>query len=402
MGLSGGPDSWALLAALQRLSGTLDIVVRAVCVDHGLRNESAAEAAAVAAQCQAYGVPCEVLQVDVASKRTAHVSLQDAARKARLEALAHAAIASSCDVVALGHTANDQAETVLFRIVRGTGVRGLAGIPYIRAPFVRPLLDVTRAQVNQFIDKEGIQPVRDPSNADPRFARARVRHEWLPLLAGENPKIVEALLSLAADARVQMPHLSQPSLLTAEVHLTARQRSAVDRVARKGGTCRLNVAGGDVVVTYGQARFEPRNDIQPCAPLPAPITIEAGAASVTTTLWGRLAVTFQSDGQTHSAALGLQAATFDLEKIVWPLTVRTRLAGDRVRPRDGRGSRKLQDMLVDSKIPWPDRAMLPVVVDGGGNILFVPGVRPSQIAAPTAATQSFFSVVAKNFVISPK
>src|SRR4029079_18159666 len=103
--------------------------------------------------------------------------------------------------IALAHQADDQAETVLFRIVRGTGLRGLAGIPYRRGPFVRPLLDVTRAEIARYLARRSIPFVEDPSNADPRFSRARVRHRLLPLLAEENPRVREALVALAAEAR---------------------------------------------------------------------------------------------------------------------------------------------------------------------------------------------------------
>ena len=197
--ISGGPDSTALLFGLARLAQRLGIELRAATVDHGLRPEAAAEAAAVARTCAALGIPCEVLRVEV--RRRAHVSIQDAARRARAAVLTEAAARLGCQRVALGHTADDQAETVLFRIVRGTGLAGLAGIPYRRDRFIRPLLDVRRAQVLSFLRRRRIAFVEDPSNRDPRFARSRVRADWLPFLARENPRIVEALLSLAADSR---------------------------------------------------------------------------------------------------------------------------------------------------------------------------------------------------------
>ncbi len=199
--ISGGPDSTALLFGLARLAQRLGIELRAATVDHGLRPEAAAEAAAVARTCAALGIPCEVLRVEV--RRRAHVSIQDAARRARAAALTESAARLGCQRVALGHTADDQAETVLFRIVRGTGLAGLAGIPYQRDRFIRPLLDVRRAQVLSFLRRRRIAFVEDPSNRDPRFARSRVRADWLPFIARENPRIVEALLSLAADSRAQ-------------------------------------------------------------------------------------------------------------------------------------------------------------------------------------------------------
>src|SRR5262245_54278712 len=201
VGLSGGPDSTALLLALSRLAPRLGIVVEAAVVDHGLRRGSDAEAAGVAERWRARGTACEVVRVDVRAARGRHVSWQDAARRARLAALEAVADRRRCAVIALGHTADDQAETILFRIVRGTGLPGLAGIPYRRGRFVRPLLDVRRSEVLRFLARRKEPYVEDPTNADPRFARSRVRHEWLPFLARENPRIVDALLALAEEAR---------------------------------------------------------------------------------------------------------------------------------------------------------------------------------------------------------
>ena len=127
--VSGGPDSTALLHALARLAPRLGCSLEAASVDHRLRPEAAAEARAVAEACAAVGVPCQVLPVDVPVGRRRGESLQTAARRLRLSALQEAAAAFSCQKIALGHTADDQAETVLFRIVRGTGVAGLSRDP---------------------------------------------------------------------------------------------------------------------------------------------------------------------------------------------------------------------------------------------------------------------------------
>src|SRR5256885_9353009 len=154
--VSGGPDSTALLDALVTLAPRLGIVVEAATVDHGLRPESAAEADTVVERCRAMGVACARVAVDVRAARGRHVSWQDAARRARLGAPEALAAARGGARVALGHTADDQVETVLFRIVRGTGVAGLAGIPYRRGSFVRPLLDVRRREVLRHLDRKSV------------------------------------------------------------------------------------------------------------------------------------------------------------------------------------------------------------------------------------------------------
>ena len=178
----------ALLHALWEVRERLRLSLEVASIDHGLRANAAAEVAMVGERAAALGLPFFPLRVDVAAARRARAaSLQDAARTLRLDALDALADAHGAARVALGHQAEDQAETVLFRIVRGTGLPGLAGIPYRRDRFVRPLLDVRRGEVLRYLRRRSIPFVDDPSNADARFARARIRHRLLPALARGEP-----------------------------------------------------------------------------------------------------------------------------------------------------------------------------------------------------------------------
>jgi len=151
--VSGGPDSMALLHVLWELRARLGLTLVVAAVDHGLRADARREVDLVRERAEALGLPFVAVAVDVAAERRGRrgASLQDAARDARLRALAALARAHGARRVALGHQADDQAETVLYRIVRGTGVAGLAGIPYARDVFIRPLLDVTRAQIVRYL-----------------------------------------------------------------------------------------------------------------------------------------------------------------------------------------------------------------------------------------------------------
>src|SRR5262245_25582306 len=142
--VSGGPDSMALLHALWELRERLKVTLEVAAIDHGLRADARREVDLVRERAAALGLPFTALAVDVAAERRGRrgLSLQDAAREVRLRALAALARRHGAGRVALGHQADDQAETILYRIIRGTGVAGLAGIPYRRDVFVRPLLDV--------------------------------------------------------------------------------------------------------------------------------------------------------------------------------------------------------------------------------------------------------------------
>ncbi len=332
--VSGGPDSMALLHVLWEARERLGISLEVAAIDHGLRAGAAAEIDLVRERAAALELPFATAAVVVRRER-GRASLQDAARRARLSALVSLAAERGARRIALGHQADDQAETILFRIVRGTGLRGLGGIPYRRDPFVRPLLDVRRSEVLRYLQRRSIPHAADPSNADPRFTRARIRHRILPLLADENPRVVEALLGLG-------------------------------RVARQSGT-----GPAPVVAAVREA--------QTLAP-PPPLRIERPGHY----RWagGVLAV------QELPVAAALDSRIdFDADRLGWPLLARPRAAGDRMRPRGGAGTRKLSDLMIDAKIARGARGALPVVTAADGALLWVPGLRPAEAARPSETTR---------------
>ena len=199
LAVSGGPDSLALLLLAH---AALPGEVEAATVDHGLRAESAAEVAMVAAVCARLGVPHEVLRVEVAEG-----NVQSQARAARYAALAEWMERRELTALVTAHHADDQAETLLMRLNRGSGVAGLAGVravgrvPGTQLPVLRPLLGWRRAELAQVVAAAGIEPAQDPSNDNPRFDRVRVRQaiadaDWLDV-----PAMAEAAANLAdADA----------------------------------------------------------------------------------------------------------------------------------------------------------------------------------------------------------
>jgi tRNA(Ile)-lysidine synthase len=210
--VSGGPDSMALLHGLHALN-TLrrrGWRLHVAHLDHALRAESAADAAFVRAAAKSLGPRCTVRRIDVAAKaRSAGETVEEAGRRLRYEFLEATARKAGAAVVAVAHHADDQAETVLHRIVRGTGLRGLAGMPQqrpIRAgsaiTLVRPLLSFRRADLLAYLDRQRLAYRLDATNEDARSAtRNRIRHEIMPLLAGAlNPEITTALLRLSEQA----------------------------------------------------------------------------------------------------------------------------------------------------------------------------------------------------------
>jgi tRNA(Ile)-lysidine synthase len=211
---SGGPDSLALSAGAAIVARRRGDAVRAVVVDHGLQAGSDAVASGVVAQLrERVEMAAEVVRVQVAA---AHRGPEAAAREARYAALAGARRPD--EVVLLGHTLDDQAESVLLGLARGSGLRSLAGMAAVRGDFVRPLLGQRREVTAACCVELGLEPWIDPHNGDDRFARVRVRTRVLPVLEAElGPGVAEALARTAALARADTDLLDE----LASVHTDA-------------------------------------------------------------------------------------------------------------------------------------------------------------------------------------
>lgn len=193
---SGGADSTALVGLLRLVARDAALELAVAHVDHGLRRESADEAAAVARMAAQMGFPCDVERLSLAPGS----GLPARAREARRAALLALARARGCDAIALGHTATDQAETLLMHAARGCGLEGLAAMRPWEAPWLRPLLDLPRAATRELCDRMQLPFVDDPTNRDEEQPRVRVRERVLPLLRAGNPRVEQALVCLAAQA----------------------------------------------------------------------------------------------------------------------------------------------------------------------------------------------------------
>ncbi len=397
--VSGGPDSTALLLALVALAPAHRWRVTAAHVDHGLREaEGVADRERVTRLAGALGVPLVERRLGL----VAGSSLEGRARHARLRALGALATACGASRIALGHTADDQAETVLLRLLRGAGRGGLAGMRRSRGRFVRPLLEATRADVRRFLAERAVEFAVDRSNADLRHARNRVRRLVLPLLAAEfNPRVSRSLAALAARLRDEDDLLAalargRAGALVSEAGLDAAVAAEPPALARRivrrwlEAGARRGVSGEHVERVLVLARGLGRGHVA----LPGATRIvregdrllrRAGRGPVTQAFavaiapgasvadpGGAWRVTLSAP---EPAGAGRPAdpceAMFDAE-LLGPLRVRSRRPGDRIH-LPGVGTRKLQDVLVDARVPREVRAALPLL-ESGGEIVWVPGV----------------------------
>lgn len=198
--VSGGPDSVCLLSVLQVLANDLDLALHIAHLDHMFRGkESADEALFVGELAKTFGIPAIIEKFDVPAYCFARgLSPQEGARDARYDFLQRVARMIDASHIATGHTADDQAETFLMRLLRGAGASGLSAIPPVRENIVRPLIEITRDEVLAYLKETGLAFVTDPSNTKPLYTRNRIRLEIIPVLKGFNPRIVETLAAEAA------------------------------------------------------------------------------------------------------------------------------------------------------------------------------------------------------------
>ncbi len=182
-----------------RLRGDFHLSLLAAHLDHGLRPEGEKEAGFVRKLAGKLGVPFFCGRADVRSyQKEKGLSVQEAAREVRYAFLAEVAQKNRAVKIALGHTADDQAESMIMRILRGSGTRGLSGIPPMRnGVYIRPLIEVWREEIESFLKEKRIVYLTDPSNQSPHYLRNRVRHELLPLLQQYNPRIRQVLVQMA-------------------------------------------------------------------------------------------------------------------------------------------------------------------------------------------------------------
>lgn len=432
--VSGGPDSVCLLSVLHTLANDLDLTLHAAHLDHRFRgSESAAEATFVAELAKKLGIPATVESRDVPAYCAGRgLSAQAGAREVRYAFLQQCAKATLAQRIALGHTANDQAETLLMRLVRGAGLSGLSAIPPVRENIVRPLIGITRDEVLAYLREQGIVFRNDPSNRKPVYTRNRVRHELLPVLERFNPRIIETLAAEADLLRDEneaieatLPEIMQKVLRTEGVAVRIRRdefndllpafrrrilRKAVELAAgdnaidrswiRTGEALRfmadaqsgrsMEVPGGlflerdydDLVIRAREREMVFRVPLV----VPGETVVPPARLVIETVLLDNLPDPVAEEGNY------LWQAAFDYDKIPLPLYLRNRRPGDRFRPAGmGGRSKKLQDYFVDEKVPQMRRNAAPLLATEQ-DVVWIVGMRTDGRFLPGPGTKKVLVV----------
>jgi len=436
--LSGGSDSVALLRLLHQVSGDCRFTLAGVAhLNHGLRgDESDGDEAFCREVAAGLGIAIQVGRRDVARlARDEHVSIEVAARRARYDFFADAAQRLHIDRIATGHTRDDQAETFLLRVLRGAGATGLAGIRPRRGPVVRPLLDIRRDDLLAFLAGLGQAFRTDSSNRDLRIPRNWVRHRLVPLLAEHlNADIVEVLareatvlrdeailldrlaneaaarienalpergIRLDAGALAELPLalarrvIRQALARTEDAHfhgfdhveqVLALSKPVGDRSAADLPGIRVERIGAGVVLYKRGPRFRPSAPgFRYLLPVPGRVNVPECSCRIEAKTRKR------SSGQSvapKALGAGSDTAVIDAAASAGGLAVRSRRPGDSIRPLGLLGRKKLQDVLVDRKVPREQRDRVPLVVDADDRILWIGGHLVAEDACVTARTRS--------------
>ena len=467
--LSGGPDSVALTLVLRELEGRGGFRLAGLAhVNHGLREAASGDEAFCRALAERIGVPFFVEHVDVRDlARRERRSIEDAGRTARYDFFRRVLHETGAEVAATGHTRDDQAETFLLRLLRGAGARGLAGIHPVAGPVVRPLIEVRRRDVCEYLAERHQAYCEDESNRDRSIPRNRIRQELIPYIERAfSPGIVGILAREADAARLDEAHLALEAIGSAGLivlrtsgrrtvplasggaspvpaadvaaveidadGLASLSQAVASRVARLAlsilapdrfvgfdhveAVLALASAGGGRASLPGQQAVRRRDIVELVRdpvrgfensfsqPLSIPGEVLLADQGWVVSAEGapnrNAGPARQEDpgGRPDATAAGAPALTAEVraDRIVSPLRVRSRQRGDRFQP-PGLGGRhkKLQDYLVDRKVPLDERDRLPLVVDGDDRIVWVAGHGVGEDFRVTAPSQGVIFLKAR-------
>ncbi len=420
--LSGGPDSLVLLDVLDKLKSEFRLQLEIFHVNHGLREESLKEEEFVRQVAEHYGLACCVERVEVEKyRRKGERSPEEAARLARYAAFQRKLDSSGFQRVALGHHADDLVETFLLRLIWGAGPSALASIPPVRGPYIRPLIEVWRKEIEAYAKNLPFSPMRDPSNLDISIPRNRVRHLLIPFLENSfNPKVKSSLINEIELLREEWEERAGEPLESLgesagdyldiascrRLSLAGQRRALKEMLLRKGippsfrrvEDLRLKVlegkngstmhlpAGWLAVREYDRVRFFNRDELSPTSyEKEAEIPGEGVFALPGFGAELRLRVEEpREDGGAHITRDPWKAS-LDWGKLDFPLKLRYVRPGDRFHPLGAPGKRKLQDFLVDLKVPRGSRSQVMVLLSGD-EIVWVPGFRIDERFKVTPST----------------
>ncbi|WP_378126473.1 tRNA lysidine(34) synthetase TilS [Cohnella boryungensis] len=430
--VSGGPDSMALLHLLKGLADGEPGRIVVAHANHQFRGaESDAEAELVRRTTTEWGMPLETVCLGMPEfLAETGMNAQSAAREKRYGFLMDVSKKYGAGCLLTAHHADDQAETVLMRVIRGTGIGGLAGIRYRRGEqqleLIRPLLRITKCELLDYCKRNGVPYAVDSSNVDRHYFRNAVRLDLMPLLEQYNPRLKESLTRLADMAAADDDYMEEQTLRVFReavfpsgegfrlerrrfrgLHVALQRRliklilncssnprqmldfRQVEEVLaaleqERPTTLLLDIGDGWVMRReYEEAYIGPAES----APMRFAYIVTEATDKIAIEETGALVKLERMDGAIRGVRDNRDEACFDADSLEYPLRIRNRLPGDRMRPYGLNGTKKVQDMFVDAKVPPTLRDKLALLVDAEGRVLWIPGIRRSGHALVGGATR---------------
>ncbi len=437
VGVSGGPDSMALLHVLMRLSAELQLEITVAHLDHRLRSESGDEAAFVERTAKDLGADPRLSAADVAADAcAAGISIEEAGRRARYGFFEEVRCSVGADFIATAHHLDDQAETVLLRLLRGSSLTGLTAMSELQGRLLRPFARIPKSEIVDFLDSQGIPYVVDPSNLLPDTDRNYIRNRIIPQIQERFPgyattigrsadllvredafleQMTDNLVSEGVDLSPDCVVINRSILKDVHPVLVARLlRRAVYSLA--GPTVRLQMphldaatdlvrrgaasavcelpSGYELVNRYDEALIRKARHESARESFSFDVTEPGVIVCPGTGNELRFEILERAPAPLRSILQHTDQAVFDARILPLPLTVRSPRPGDRIKPWGMAGSAKLKNIFIDRQIPAEVRRLVPVLVKDD-EILWIAGIRRGRAAPVTESTDKVLRVTYK-------
>ncbi len=427
VGLSGGPDSVCLTVILDELKDNFNLSLHAVYVDHGLRPEAKDEQIFCKALCDRLGIGFYSKSVDVRGYvKERKLNIQEAARELRYQVFEEVSIQIKATKIALGHNADDQAETVLMRLLRGAGSKGLGGIPPVRGKIIRPMIEIERGEIEKFLDISSTPFTIDSSNLKIDYLRNWLRLKVMPELKKQNPALVYSIDRTAEILRDEDAYLeiivtktlmrliSRKTDKTIElfiIPLENMERPILRRVLRRAINEIKDIRGVDFVhiediielikKSKSGDMLNLSNGIRAIKRYSTLLLTTEVSSSLKTHLLDIPGELFLEEcGTVFKTEIsesiedtfdGKNTAVFGYDSLSLPLSVRMRQDGDYFYPSGFGKRKKLQDFFVDNKVPRDKRDTVPIIVSGK-DIIWITGYRMDERFTAKKGTKRFLII----------
>jgi tRNA(Ile)-lysidine synthase len=437
--LSGGPDSVCLLHILKKLQEEFRLDLQSLYVDHGLRpGEAVCEIEFCKDLCAKFNLPFLTKKIDVKFyAREKKLNIQEAARELRYRAFEETGRELNAEKIALGHTSDDQAETLLMRLLRGTGPAGLSGIPPVRGKFIRPLIEVQRREIEQYLGEEKIDFIVDSSNLKRDYLRNDIRLSLMPRIKEINPNIVDTLsrtasifreeeryfeilvtkalmklMSRKTNSRIEL--FLSPLAAMEKMILRRTLRRAIDETAGLRGINFIHIEdiielvkkgkpGDRLYLPHGIRAIKSYSTLILTSEPPVRLgvySLEVPGEIVLKEAGMLIRATIQESHELEEDLVPAPesrlstAAIFDADRLIFPLEVRPRKEGDFFYPLGFGKKKKLQDFFVDEKVPRDERDAIPLIVSAE-DIVWVVGYRGDDRFKVTDKTEKILKLEVK-------